>query len=263
MKSLVAMPLVSVIMPAFNAQKYIESSILSVVSQNYINWELLIIDDSSTDNTKKISENFASKDARIKIISGLRKLKASGARNLGLENAVGDYVAFLDADDLWDSNKLEVQVSRLLQEDAAFICSAYNVIRADGRFIRTQNASKKLSLGSLLSKRSVVGCLTVVFDRNRIPEFRFREDMRSAEDYELWCRILKFCEANRLRVISESRTLASYRVHVDGKSRNKFKRILVHWKIYRHNLGLPFFDSAAYTVSYALNGVVDRLRIAK
>ena len=123
---------VSIIMPSYNAAKFIAASIQSVIDQTYRNWELLITDDCSKDDTVKIVEKFIVEDNRIKLFSTGKNSGPACARNKSLKNATGKYIAFLDSDDIWVSNKLETQIKFMIEKNIAFSFSSYSVIKEDG-----------------------------------------------------------------------------------------------------------------------------------
>ena len=123
---------VSIIMPSYNAAKFIAASIQSVIGQTYRNWELLITDDCSKDDTVKIVEQFLEKDNRIKLFSTGKNSGPACARNKSLENATGKYIAFLDSDDIWASNKLETQLKFMKEKNIAFSFSCYSTMKEDG-----------------------------------------------------------------------------------------------------------------------------------
>ncbi len=251
--------LVSVIMPAFNAERYIHASIGSVLQQSYASWELIVIDDSSSDRTADIVSTLAAQEPRIRLLKPAEKLRASGARNLGLQSARGKYAAFLDADDLWMPEKLEVQIQHAEASHSPFIASSYQIISTEGQRIRYQEIGEDISLSDVLTKRAVIGCLTVFIEVEKFKGMQFRRDLKSAEDYEMWCRMIARCKTLNLQPLGIPRALASYRVHSGGKSSKKLKRIPLHWHIYRHCLNMSRVEAARSCMGYVINGVADRM----
>ena len=122
--------LISIITPNFNCEVFIKSTIESVISQTYSNWEMLIVDDCSTDRSYEIALDYAKKDSRIKVLKNEKNSGAAISRNLALDNANGDYIAFLDSDDLWEPNKLEVQLKFMEEHDCDFCFTKYVLLQS-------------------------------------------------------------------------------------------------------------------------------------
>jgi len=218
--------LVSIIMPAYNAEKYIDESIQSVIAQSYSNWELIIVDDGSTDNTKTVVNKWLETDPRIKYVYQANG-KQGKSRNTGLNNAKGDLIAFLDADDVWMPLKLEKQV--LLMEDVqADLVFTYIVhIDAKGKKIARgeTGASHEFYYGdkglAFFFRMNIIPVFTVLTKREailRVNGFKEEEWIQNIEDYDLWLRMLY----NGCRFVLMNEVLGAYRIHdtqtVKGKS---------------------------------------------
>ena len=244
--------LVSVIMPCYNSQQYIADSINSVLEQTYKNFELLVVDNMSTDDSTSVVDNFVKTDSRVKLLRCDRK-GAAEARNYGIKQANGRFIAFLDSDDLWEENKLEVHIHYMIENGVKLTCSAYRIISENGYHLTTFNIQEtKLSKESLLRTCSV-GCLTVVFDLDGINSTsRPLMPNIAKEDYAYWFVLLNYFK-EPFRVIP--RVLASYRVHKNGISSKKYLEIMRQWNVYRNFLGLSFMQSLKYIFCYALNGI--------
>lgn len=208
--------LISIIMPAFNAQKFLSESIASVIAQTYTNWELIIIDDGSTDKTKKIIELFCEKDHRIQYIFQPNG-KQGKARNTGINNSKGSYIAFLDADDFWLKDKLEKQVKLLEVTGADLIFSDIAIIDEYGNQIKASNGiideqfKDENGLRSFL-KSNNIPLLTVLARKEAIEisgSFDESNTIQYGEDYFLWLRML----LNGFTFISTAEILAKYRKH--------------------------------------------------
>jgi teichuronic acid biosynthesis glycosyltransferase TuaG len=214
-------PLVSVVMPAYNAAAFIAESIESVLHQTYTNWELLIVDDGSTDDTKKIVESFCAKDERIKY-SWQQNGKQGKARNLALKHAKGNCIAFLDADDVWLTKKLEVQIKLLEEKKADLVFSNGFVFKAnisDG--IAYKNAGKGYINGraglSILLDQNSIPILTVLVKSeaiNKVNGFTEKLSIQNAEDYHLWLKLLM----NGYTFFGSDLELAGYRLHSSSSS---------------------------------------------
>ena len=156
-------PLVSIIMPAYNSEKYISESIESVIKQTYQNWELLITDDKSQDSTRTIVKSYSKKDPRIKLFFNSENGGAGVARNNSIKEANGRFIAFLDADDIWLPEKLEKQINFMLEGEYIFTYTAYQKFKGTsslGIFLPPSTTTYNKLLSS-----NVIGCLTAVYDK--------------------------------------------------------------------------------------------------
>ncbi|MDN3671922.1 glycosyltransferase family 2 protein [Flavobacterium branchiarum] len=227
---------VSIITPLYNSESFIAETIQSVIAQTYNNWEMLIVDDCSTDNSKSIIEDFSKHDDRIKYF---KTNSPSGSptipRNIGIEMASGRFIAFLDSDDLWNSDKLQLQIPLFNDEKVGIVFSDYEKINEEGqsdkRFIIAPN---EVSYKDLL-KGNVIACLTVIFDSEKLSKLYFTK--QGHEDYVFWLSILKKGYIAK----NVGHVLAKYRVRKSSVSSNKFKVIKWYYEIYRKNekLSIP------------------------
>jgi len=238
--------LISIVMPAFNAEKTIMDSIQSVIEQSYTHWELLICDDSSTDNTKSIVNSF--KDSRIKLIENSFSKGAAGARNSCLEKTAGRFVSFLDSDDLWHKNKLKRQLSFMIARECYFSFCNYNVL-VDGRVKGCFLAPAKISYNDLL-KTCSIGCLTVMLDKKFFQEVLF--PYTAKEDYYLW---LKLLQNKKVCAYNVNEVLATYRISEKSISANKFKEIFRQWKVLSR-FEASYFKRVYYLCCYIVNGLM-------
>ena len=222
--------LVSVVMPAYNADSYIVESIQSVLNQTYHNFELLVVDNCSSDHTVDFVRKLQKKDDRIRVLTCLNS-GASFARNTGISNALGRYVAFIDCDDIWDEEKLSAQISFMKEYGATISCTHYQPFtdcpNTGKNYKSIRKCPESFGYGELL-KTCSVGCSTVIYDRDILTNVRF--DDVGKEDYALWLKITK----DGVRFFSLSRALTKYRIHSSSLSSNKFKEIKRQWYIYRH-----------------------------
>jgi teichuronic acid biosynthesis glycosyltransferase TuaG len=182
-------PLISVVMPCHNSDEFIQTAIESVLSQTYKNIELIIVDDFSTDDSKSIITRFSAQDSRI--ISVYKEINEGAAmsRNVALDLAQGDYIAFLDSDDVWNADKLETQIKYMLEHDCGFVFSYYNVMSNDGRYCYTLKAPKTVTRNKLLFT-CFIGCSSVVISRSLLGGKRQR-DIVCRNDYMFWLDILR------------------------------------------------------------------------
>lgn len=241
-------PLVSVITPLYNCEKYIEETIQSVINQTYKNWEMIIIDDCSKDNGAKIVEKYRKIDNRIKLYKNEINQGVSFTRNKAINLSKGKYIAFLDSDDLWKKEKLEKQIYFMEKNNIVLSYTGYEKINSDGSLRGEIKVPKKLDYNELL-KNCLIGFLTAVYRKEDLKEFKF---IRSkAEDYIFWLSVLK-----RIKTASGlQENLAYYRVLNNSRSSNKIDIVKFHWKIYREIEKLGLLRSIYYYVIYIKRGI--------
>ncbi len=239
---------VSVVTPAYNAEKHIAQTIESVKSQTFENWEMLIVDDCSKDSTCQIVEEYTANDSRIKLIRLNENLGVSGARNTAIDKAVGRYIAFLDSDDLWLPQKLERQIAFMNQTNAALSYTAYRQFSKDGE--KLINIPNEMSSKSLL-KNTAIGCLTVMVDTTKSGDFKM-PNLSHCEDICTWYSILNSTKSNAMGL---NECLAMYRVGESSLTSSKGKAALKQWNVYRNYFEFSFVKSAYYFFCYAFNAV--------
>lgn len=240
--------LVSIIAPAYNCSSYISNTLHSVLRQTYQHWEILVVDDCSTDDTVACVQHFVEKDNRIKLIQLSENSGAAVARNKGIEYAQGQYIAFLDSDDLWLPNKLEEQIHFMEQNNVALSYTAYHLIDESGEQMGAFIPPEKLNYHDLL-KTCSIGCLTAMYDVKKIGKV-YMPLIRKRQDYGLWLKILKEIPEAQGMI----KPLAQYRLRADSISSNKFAAAQYQWKIYRQVEGLSLFESCYYFCHYTVNG---------
>lgn len=242
--------LVSIITPAYNAAEYIAETIESVLAQTYPNWEMLIVNDCSKDNTAEIVQSYAAKDKRIKLINLTQNSGAAVARNTAIQNAKGRYITFLDSDDLWEKEKLQKQIQFMQQNGYVFTYTSYEHFKETKENIQNQvQIPKSLNYNQAL-KGNQIGCLTVMLDKKQIPNIHFTTQKH--EDYILWLNILK--QGQTAYGIQES--LALYRTgNSKSISGNKLQSALWTWKVYRESQRLSVVKSMYYMLFYVVNGI--------
>ena len=241
-------PLVSIVTPAYNASRFITEAIKSVRAQTHANWEMIVVDDCSGDNTRELVRESAEEDGRIRLVLLESNSGPAAARNVALEEARGRYVAFLDSDDMWLPTKLAEQISFMRARDAAFSYTAYSKIGPDGNKLgRSVTVPERMTYDALL-KNTVIGCLTVMIDHSKTGPLRMgSEKVKRGEDYVLWFKLLK----SGFVPYGLQKDLARYRIVEGSMSRNKLKAAHRMWKLYRkvEHLSLPY--SAWCFLNYA------------
>lgn len=240
------LPLVSVITPCYNAESFISQTIESVLDQSFGNWEMIIVDDCSRDNSPAIIKNYQEKDARIRY---LQTDKPSGSptipRNIGIEEAKGRYIAFLDSDDVWLPNKLEEQVRVFVDSEAVIVFSNYEKIDREGKRCGREITSPSMVDYLLLLKGNCIGCLTAMYDTEKVGKVFFKE--MGHEDYCLWLSILR--KGNKAQ--NTNTVTALYRVGGHSISSNKLKTMLWQWDILSNEENLPIYQVVYYFIHYA------------
>lgn len=246
MNDLKKQKLVSIIMPTYNSEHYIESALKSVVNQTYNTWELIIIDDGSTDNTRAIVEKYRSEDNRIKYYYTGINLGVATARNRAIDIAKGDYIAFLDSYDIWFEHKLEKQISFMEDNEYNFTSTNYAKIDKEGNYLnRTVVAKKRSDYFDILKK--CPGNSTVIYNVKKIGKIKI-DNIKKRNDYVMWLKISK--SEKYLYGIDE--VLGCHRVHSDGISNKKIYLVFYHWKVYREIEQLSLFKSIKLIVYWII-----------
>ena len=242
--------LVSIITPAYNAAAYIAETIESVFAQTYTNWEMLIVNDCSKDNTAEIVQSYAAKDKRIKLINLKQNSGSAIARNAAIQNAKGRYIAFLDSDDLWKKEKLQKQIQFMQQNGYAFTYTSYEHFKETKENIQNQvQIPKSLNYQQAL-KGNQIGCLTVMLDKKQMLNIHFTTQKH--EDYILWLNILK----QGITAYGIQESLALYRTgNSKSISGNKMQSAMWTWKVYRESQRLSVVKSMYYFWFYVMNGL--------
>ena len=246
--------LISIITPYYNSSKFIDECVNSVLLQSYSNWELLIVDDFSDDNSNELLLNLEKKDKRIRVIFLDINAGAANARNVAILKAKGRYIAFLDSDDSWQSQKLDRQISFMKQNDIAFSFTSYQSISENGSdVIGIFVVPYKLTYNDYL-KNTIIGCLTVVIDREKVGYFEM-PNIRSSHDMALWLLIMK----RGFDAYGLNENLASYRIVLGSNSSSKLAAAKDVWRVYRQLEKLSFFYSIWCFLNYAFNAIIKRI----
>jgi glycosyltransferase involved in cell wall biosynthesis len=241
--------LVSIITPSYSSKRFIKETIGSVLSQTYKNWEMIIVDDLSPDNSNEIIEEFIKKDSRIKLIKLEKNSGPAVARNRAIKEAKGRYIAFLDADDLWIPEKLEKQISFMSEYDLAFTYSSYNLTDEHNNDLGSFATKEVITYNSML-KTCSVGCLTAIYDTEKLGKV-FMPYILKRQDYGTWLKILRDIKSTKGML----EPLATYRILKNSVSSNKFEAAKYVWKVFREIENLNIFLSCYYFCFYAYNGI--------
>lgn len=242
-------PLVSVVMPAYNAEKYIGEAIRSVQSQTYANWILLVIDDCSTDHTADVVRAFVNTDDRIRIFQNTHNLGAAKTRNRGFELAKGEWVALLDSDDVWHSDKLERQLAAALNSGSEIVYCSYSLISHDGQKISDYIVPEQTSYDDML-RESAFSCSTILLAKSVVDNNRFFSDYYH-EDLVYWLQLLK----KGYSASACCEPLADYRIVEGSRSHSKVQSAKNRWEVYRKVEKLSLIKSLSVFLSYTVRGL--------
>lgn len=249
--------LVSIVVPVYNVEKYIEDTCNSVFAQTYTNWELILVEDQSTDQTAAVIEKImeSHKDGKIKWIRQEKNAGAAAARNRGVQEAEGRFIAYLDADDIWRADKLEKELEFLSEKEAAFVFTGYEFADEEG-----SGTGKIVRVPETLSYQQALGnttifTSTVIFDTKRIPKSLLEMPCIKSEDTALWWKVL------RLGYIAYGldENLVWYRRPANSLSSNKVEALRRIWNLYRKAEGMGVFSSFWYFCLWAVRAVKRRV----
>lgn len=248
---------VSIIVPVYNAEKYIEETIRHVVAQTYRDWELLLVVDGSRDGSAQVIQNYqeAENESRLRIIVREKNEGAAKARNQGLREATGRYIAYVDADDLWMPRKLEQELLFMKEKQAAFVFSGYEFADEEGMGTgKVVHVPEKLDYRKAL-KNTTIFTSTVLFDTERIPrELLEMPDIKS-EDTALWWKVLR----NGYTAYGLDQNLVLYRRPARSLSSNKVEAIRRIWNLYRTVAGLSIPNSLYHLCFWAVRATLRRV----
>ena len=248
--------LVSIIVPVYNSEKFIEDTINTVKQQTYKKWELILVNDCSTDNSKKIIKKYVEEDERIKLINLEKNSGAAIARNTGIDNAKGRYIAFLDADDLWNKEKLEKQIKFMKDNDYEFTYTSYEFANEYGIPNGKKVIAKKVLNYKYILKNNIISTITVMFDIEKIDKELIKmPNIQYVEDTATWWKILR----NGHTAYGISDLYSYYRRTPKSNSVNKFRTQKFLWRVYRKNENLSFVYSLYCLMFKNLNAIFRRL----
>ncbi len=242
-------PKITIITPCFNASRYLEATFCSVIAQTFQDWEWIIVDDLSQDGSWQILESFKLKDDRIRIFQNSVNSGASVSRNKGLDEAMGEYIAFLDADDLWMPNKLEKQLNFMAENELKMTCHSYQMMNNQHstpirlpHVVRLENikAYNPLATSFMMVKRDLLN------------DLRFDPSARRRQDWIFWYHLIE----KQGKCVNLSDILGIYRKDsVSSISKNKIKMAFIQWKLYRTYFKQGLFESILSFVKYAIYGI--------
>ena len=235
------MPLISVVIPTYNSGQFIRKTLQSVINQTYGNWEILITDDCSQDNTVQVVREIMQNEKRIKLFEQRENQGPARARNIGIKHARGKYIAFLDADDSWLSEKLQIQTRFMEEQGLGISFTDY--------YLLNEHSDSKKKFQSLLSevnytdivRFNYIACSTVMYNQDSLGK-HFMPDIRNRQDWGLWIKLIKIA-GTAVRI---SQPLTNYLLREDSISSNKLNLVKYHWYIYRRFLRFSLLKSLLY-----------------
>ena len=247
--------LVSIIIPLYNSEKFIKDTINSVLFQTYTNWEVIIVDDCSTDNSVEIILKIIDNNSNIRLIKLENNVGSAQSRNTALELANGRFITFLDSDDIWHSDKLEKQVAFMLKRKVPISFTSYELIDENGASKNhIIHSVEKLTQIDYL-KNTIIGFSTSMIDTQIVGNSFRMMDIRTRQDTGLWITLL----GKGFLAYGLDKVLVRYRIHSNSISANKIKAAMQVWNLYFNIHRLGFFKSAYCFAFYLYNAIKKRI----
>lgn len=241
---------VSVIMPNYNCEKFLEETINSVINQTYKNWELLIVDDCSTDGSVEVIKKLQTTDDRIKLYINEKNSGAAASRNKALREATGKWIAFLDSDDLWLEDKLEKQIAFMEENGYKFSFTKYGHIDENSKFLNRIVCGPKKVTKRKMFRYCYLGCLTVMYDAEAVGLIQIDDGIQKRNDYAMWLKVSKKATAYYLDEV-----LAYYRKRCGSIShQSKLSLIKYHYRLFRFSENMSKFKAFCCTCNNLFYG---------
>lgn len=247
----------SVVIPMYNAQGFIENTLNSVLRQTEKRFEVICVDDCSKDDTVKIVKEMQKRDSRIKLIQNEKNMRVSKTRNNGIAHASADWIALLDADDMWRDEFLEKVLAKRDEKNASMVISSETFMADDGTELKGEFIVKDEITYKNLLKQNSVSCSAVLVKKELLIENPFYAD-ELHEDYLCWLTIIK--KIGKIYGVKEP--LSVRRLTVGSKSRNKFKAIRMSYNTLKKH-GIGFFKRWFYVICNAVNGLKKYSKVKK
>ncbi|WP_186424217.1 glycosyltransferase family 2 protein [Lacrimispora celerecrescens] len=236
----------SIIMPAYNAERYIEESIKSILYQTCTDWELIIIDDCSNDQTSNICKSYTERIENILYFRNPSNKGVAESRNRGVTLAHGEWIAYIDSDDCWHPKKLELQLRLAAEKQACFIFTG-------STFINEYSVSLEYCLQVPLEirykellKQNIISCSSVLINRELMLRYPMENGSKMHEDFAVWLKVL---QNEKISAHGIDQPLLIYRISSDSKSGNKIKAGIMTYRVYRH-IGIPIIPASYYWICY-------------
>lgn len=238
--------MISIIMPAYNAERYIKDAICSVLKQTFTQWELIIIDDCSVDKTSEIIQPYINQYSNIYYYKNPHNLGVAESRNLGVSKASGEWIAYLDSDDCWNPNKLQEQFNLAASQNVDFLFTGSSFIDENSQpldYFLSVPAS--VNYQELL-KQNIISCSSVMIRKALVQEYPMRNASQLHEDYAVWLQVLR---DKNIRAYGINKPLLIYRISSASKSGNKIKAGIMTFRVYRY-LGIHLIPAFYYWFCY-------------
>lgn len=242
--------IISVIIPVYNAERHLEAALQSVLAQNYGRFEIITVDDRSTDGSAEIIKRIASEHPEIVYVLQEKNQGAAVARNTALSIASGRYVAFLDSDDVWKSDKTEKQMKLLADNDAAISFTAIEMIDPQNNLVKKKRKVKEKINYKFLLRNTMIPTSSVIIDREKVGDFKMPL-RRSGQDYATWLQLMR----GGVVAYGINEALVQYRVGQKSLSSNKFKSIKQVWEIQTKNEGICKFKAFFNVIGFTFNAL--------
>nr|WP_214798888.1 glycosyltransferase family 2 protein [Exiguobacterium sp. s50] len=242
-------------MPAYNCEKYIQDAIDSVVKQSYQEWELLVLDDGSSDKTLEIVQKIEMTDRRIISLPNIKNLGVSATRNKGIEKASGEWIAFLDSDDMWEPSKLQKQIDLAIKNTGEFIFTGSSYINQEGTKLNGIFQVPDIVTYKSLLNQNVISCSSVMVKKRLFENVKMEKDDLH-EDYAVWLKILN----KNVAAYGINEPLLIYRLALNSKSGNKIKSIKMTYNVFRF-IGLKPLESLYFTTKHLVGAVIKYKKI--
>lgn len=248
--------LISIIVPVYNASRFLDETISTVRNQTIDNYELIFVDDCSKDDSEKIIKEYMKIDKRIKYFKQEKNSGPALARNRGIDEAKGNFLCFLDADDLWDKEKLEKQLNFMLEKNVAFSYTSYEFVQVDGTKTNKKVVAKEQLKYKEVLKNNIISTITVMFNLKLIDKELIKmPNLKYVEDTATWFKILR----NGYIAYGINDVYSYYRRSVNTESSNKLKTQKSLWKLYREEEKMGFFKSLKTLFVKNLNAIKRRI----
>lgn len=249
--------LVSIIMPNYNGAEYVRETIESVLNQTYTNWELLFVDDCSTDDSLILVEKYG--DPRIRIFKNEKNSGAAASRNYALREAKGKWIALLDADDLWFPDKLEKQIKFMTDNGYHFSCTSYEHIDEKSQPLGVRVVSPQKIGKHKMYRYCYLGCLTVMYDAELVGLIQVDERLKSRNDYAMWLKVCKFCDCYYMDEV-----LSKYRIRNNSLSHSGLKTSIKNqYKLFRIGENMCAVRASYHTLINLFFGLCKKVFMVK
>ena len=248
------MSLVSIILPYFKKREFIEETINSILNQTHKNFEIILIDDEVSFDSKNLLKKISQKDTRIKLITNEKNIGAGLSRNIAIKHSQGDYIAFCDCDDLWLPTKLENQLRFLRENNIHFSHTSYDVIDKKTKFISSRKAKSKINYKELIASCDI-GLSTVMINKKIFDDETLKfAPLKTKEDFVLWLKIAK----KEIKIVGLDEKLTQWRKIPNSLSSSSVQKLLDGYRVYRIYLGYGRFKSFVYLLLLSINYILKK-----